>query len=388
MSINVPDFSEVQQTVASILTSTYGNQLNLDGSTPTGQFAYNFAASLLSIYQLLQEAQSSSSVFTAQGDRLNDLCALINVSRTEGAKTVCKSCALTGVNGTIIPAGSQARTTDDIVFYSSTEVTIAGGNATVDFISQDFGQFDVEVNTLTTIVTEITGWNTVTNPTIGVDGADNQSDKELRNDVLTMSQNLARGYPGSIRAAVEGVAGVSQAYVYVNYSNSTAPSPFSIPAHGVLVVIQYADQTLNPLIAEAIFTKLPAITSYNSPAGGTQITQAVEITGTEIDVQWNMAAETPINFIVTIKALTTFTAEESQAVQTTIASFIKENSQIKGFLYYSKIYAAVVDAVPDGFIESFYMSRNTTPVSTDIIDIEAEFWEVFVAGTVVIQYGS
>ncbi len=388
MGINIPDFSDIQQSVATVLTNTYGSQLNLDPSTPTGQQAYNLAVSFQSQYQILQEAESSASVFSAQGNQLDNLTALLNIKRTDGAKTVCKSCVLTGTNGTIIPAGSEAKTADDIIFYSSYEVTIAGGTAVVDFISEDFGQFDVEVNTLNIIVSTISGWTAITNPTVGVDGADNQTDAELRQDVLTRSQNLARGYSGSIKASVEGVAGVLQAYVYVNYSNSTAPTPFSIPAHGVLVVIQYADQTLNPAIAEAIFTKLPCVTSYSSSAGGTQITQAVTITGGDIDINWNMAEEIPLNFVITIKELTTFTAEDSAAVTTTIQTYLKENATISGIIYYSKIYAAVVDAVPNGFIESFYMSRATTPTSTDIVPVEAAFWEVFVAGTVVIQYGS
>ena len=105
-------------------------------------------------------------------------------------------------------------------------------------------------------------------------------------------------------------------------------------------------------------------------------------------MEWNQAANTPVNFIVELQVDTSFTHDEEDAIRTAIADYFKEYSLIGGVTVYSRLFAAVVDAAPDGFIENFYMSTSATPGPTDVVDLTANFWEVYTVGTIGIQYGS
>ena len=387
MSINIPAFPDILSEITVAWTNALGAGLDFDPSTPNGQYASVLAASYQSLYQILQEAFSASRVDQAQGLQLDDLVALLNIKRQSGQKTVCKSCALTGTDGVMVPAGSLAQTTDGLIFYSSSEVTFAGGLATVDFISQDYGQFSVPIGALSAPIPNppIPGWLTVTNPTAGQDGATAQSDAELRRSVLTRSQNLAKGYEGTIKGNIEGIAGILQAYVYINYSNATSSAPWSIPAHGILCVIDYPDRTLDLTIADTILSVIPPVLTYSSPAGGTQVTQAAS--WGSISINWNIAAKTPVNFKIQVIQEATFTHDDELAMTQAIQDYIAANALIGGVLYYSKIYAAIVDSVPDMFIEHIMMSLSPpTPVDTG--DLTANFWEVYVMGTIEIDYGS
>lgn len=388
MSITIPDFSDIELVQQDALIKTFGNTINFDPSTTTGQLVYNLSGIILLLYQILQESYSASRVDQAQGKLLDDLMVLSNIKRIDGLRTVCKSCILTGDNGTVIPQYSQARDTNGILFQSAVEATIIGTSATVDFISVDFGQYDVEVNALNSIVVPILGWSAITNPTPGVGGADDESDMQLRRRLITSAQNLSGGYEGAIRGAVENIVGVSQAYVYTNYSNDVGPMPWNAPAHSFGVVIQYDDISIEPQIAEAIFSRNPACGTFNTASGGAGYAKQanVTITGGPLAVLWTQAKEVPLNFIINVIEQAEVTSDNITTVTNTIKDFLLANSLIGGTIYYSKIYAAIVNALDEVLVEAVYMSINP-PLPTDVSDVSANFWEVLVIGQVTVQYG-
>ena len=388
MSVSVKDYSEILSSVQEVITKAWGADVNFDESTPTGQFTANLAAALLELYTGLQASYDASRADQATGQQLDDLASLLNIKRNDGFKTVCKSCTLTGTDSTIIPQGTRAKTTDGIVFESAVEATITGTTATVDFVSQEPGNFTVAVGALDSIVDAVAGWSAITNPTAGTGGEGDQSDASLRQDILTRSQNLASGLQGSIRAGVEGVSGVKQAYVYVNYSGVTAPAPYLTPPFSVLTVVQYDDVSIENDIANAIYLKLPAAESVNSPAGGTQKSVNVNVNGYSWAMKWNQAAETALNFVVELEQLSTFTDQDRQNLEDAITNYVKDNALIAGKIVYSHIYNAMLDAVPDAVVLNFYMSTNVTPTTGDDVSLTANFWETYTTGIITVQYGS
>ena len=391
MSIEIPEFSDILNNVKLAFTNSLGSDLNFDPSTPTGQLVNEMAASYQSLYQLLQAAYSASRADQAQGTQLDDLVALLNIKRTDGKQTICKSCTLTGTNTTVIPVGAKAKTTDGIIFQAAQDIPILGTTGTGNFVSEDTGMFTVATGALTQIVDTQTGWNAITNPSPGVEGSDSQTDDELRSYVLSRSQNLAMGYEGAIKAFVEGVSGVLQCYVYVNYSNSVSPAPWTSPPNSLTIVIHYPDQGINADIAEAIFVKIPPVTTFNGftpPLAGTRITENVDITGQSLPINWTQADETPVNFVVDIVQQSSFTADDEQKVKDAIKDYFSDNALISGEIEYLKIVATIVDSVPTASFLNIYMSTNVNPQPTDVVDITANFWEIFVVGDIEVDYGS
>ena len=388
MSVAVKDYSALLSDVQEVITKAWGADVNFDESTPTGQFAANLASALLELYTGLQASYDASRADQAVGQQLDDLAALLNIKRSDGLKTVCKSCTLTGTNGTVILKGTRAKTTDDVVFESAVQATITGTTATVDFVSQEPGNFTVNAATLTTIVDTQAGWTAITNPTAGVGGAGDQSDTSLRQDILTRSQNLASGLQGSIRGGVEGVSGVKNAYVFVNYTNATSQAPYLTPPFSVLTVVQYDDTSIEDDIANAIYLKLPASESINSPAGGTPKSVNIDVNGYNWAMKWNQAAETPLNFVVELEQETTFTAEDKILLEDAIQTFVYDNALIHGKIIYSHLYNAMLEAVPTAVILNFFMSTDASPTTGDDVSLTANFWEIYTPGTITVQYGS
>ena len=79
---------------------------------------------------------------------------------------------ITGTPTTVIPAGSQA-SSNGYVFQTLTNTTIPGGGSISDVLFQALfmGPVPVPIGTLTTIVTPVSGWSTVTNPADAILGA-------------------------------------------------------------------------------------------------------------------------------------------------------------------------------------------------------------------------
>lgn len=388
MSVTIPTTEQIELSLQDVFTETFGSDVNFDPSTPTGQLVSNLTGAMQNLWEGIQTVYSASRADQASGQQLDDLAALLNIKRSDGLKTICYSCTLAGTNGTVIPKGTQAEDANGIIFESAVIATITAGIATVDFVSRDPGVYSVPAGTLTTIVTPITGWTSITNPTAGKDGAGDQTDTQLRLDILTRSQNLASGLEGSIRSAIEGVPGVLSAFVFVNYTALVSPPPYSIPGRNIICVVRYDDVSIEDDIAKAIYSRLPCCTTVNTILGGTAKDTVVLVNGFDFHILYNQSSTTPVNFIIDITQETDFSADDEAAMKNAITTYITDNMVVHGSLVYSKIYNYVLNAVPNAIVQSFYMSKNATPISTDVVTVTCDFWSMLIPGTITVNYGS
>lgn len=388
MSTTIPTTEEIQSTLQTVFTDTFGSDVNFDPSTPTGQLVANLTGAMQSLWEGIQASDSASRADQATGKQLDDLAALLNIKRSDGLKTICYSCTLTGTDSTIIPIGSQASDANGIIFESAVEGTINGGVATIDFVSQDPGVYSVPVHTLTNIITTISGWTSITNPTAGKDGSGDQTDTQLRLDILTRSQNLSYGLEGSIRSAIEGVAGVRSSFVFVNYTGSVSPAPYNSPPRSVLSVVNYDDVSIETDIAKAIYSRLPCSTSVGTALGGTQKDITLDINGFSQHIYFNQSSTTPVNFIINITQETYFSSDDELAMVNAIKTYIEDNMTVHSSLVYSYIYNYALNAVPEANVEDFWMSTDVTPISTDIETVLCDFWSILTTGTITVNYGA
>lgn len=273
----VPDTGVIQTQVQDEYKAVFGDDLIVTPNTPQGALitAEVLARSAIAANNAALANQINPNI--AGGVFLDAIMALTGIQRTPATHSTV-SCTVTGVPGTIIPAGSQASETGSgnaNLFETISTVTIpAGGSLTgVAFQSVETGEIPAEAGTLTQIVSSVLGWETVTNPLAATLGSDTQSDiaaREYRRQTLGgQGSSLA----GAIISAVSQVTGVNSLTFQENIADTVQViNGVSMVPHSIYMCIDGGDDTA---VAEAIVSKKSGGCAYNNGGG---INESVNVT--------------------------------------------------------------------------------------------------------------
>lgn len=165
----------------------FGTDLIVTPDTPQGVL---IAAETLARTQVVNNNAALANQINpniAGGVFLDALLALTGIQRSAATQTLVTNVTLTGVAGTVISAGTLAATATGDQFASLSTVTLGGGGtATVNFASVVFGAIPCAGSELNVVVSNILGWETVTNNASGTPasvttlGAATQSDQAAR----------------------------------------------------------------------------------------------------------------------------------------------------------------------------------------------------------------
>ena len=124
------------------------------------------------------------------------------------------------------------------------------------FLSQDFGPIAAPINTLTEILTPISGWISINNLKAGVTGRFIETDAELRIRRNNSLRLLGAGTVESIRARLlQQVPGVISALVFENRTLTQEP---------ILIVLNQDLVTGNTIVVVLNGTTLPTVTFATS----------------------------------------------------------------------------------------------------------------------------
>lgn len=217
----VADTSTILTEVQTEYKSVFGADLVVTPDTPQGVLITAETLSRVSLVNNNAALANQINPNIAGGVFLDAIMALTGIQRTPATQTTVASVSLTGVAGTIIPQGTQAKTSAGDVFATQSGVTLDGtGNATVDFASVEYGAIPCAAHALNTIVSNVLGWETVDNDNAGVLGTSTQSDQAAR----ALRQNTL-GFQGvalstAITSALYATENVKSLQYLENY-NST-----------------------------------------------------------------------------------------------------------------------------------------------------------------------
>jgi hypothetical protein len=218
----VPDSSEILAGVQTEYKAAFG-AADLVVSSDTPQGVLITAEALARIQETNNNAALANQINPniSGGIFLDAIMALTLPSgRTAATQTVVSNVALTGVAGTIIPAGVQAKTGAGDLFATLTQVTLDGsGNATVTFASVEFGAIPCAAHALNTIVSNVLGWETVDNSAGGVLGSATQSDQAARALRLNTLGFQGVALPVCIISSLYYVNGVQSLSFLENYNS-------------------------------------------------------------------------------------------------------------------------------------------------------------------------
>lgn len=247
------------------------------------------------------------------------------------------------------------------------------GRATVGVESSEEGPFTALSTAIDTIVTSVTGWETVTNPEDIDPGRYAETDLELRLRMEASKQATGAGVDGAIEAQVLELGEVEYAKVWSNRSDSQDSQ--GRPPHSFELVVHpdTGDQDYRDEIAALLFNLQPAgIESYGSSSFNVTDEQGF----TQV-VKYSFATLRDIYFDVTITKTASYPADGDAQVAAAILA--EGTSQGVGDDVLNWKYVAGCDAIPgiadivvkQGFSVSPSSSANLSIGETEIADVDS-----------------
>jgi hypothetical protein len=291
----VPDASSILGDVQQEYRDVFGADLVVTPDTPQGLLITAEALARTEVVNNNAALANQVNPNVAGGVFLDAIMALTGMQRTPATKTVVPAVTLSGVAGTVIAAGALAATAAGDRFASLSSATLDGtGNASVDFASVEYGPIPCGAGDLTTVVSNVLGWETVTNPTAGTPGASTQSDqaaRALRQNTLAF-QGVA--LPVAITSALYATEGVRSLTFQENVSGDVQViNGISMVGHSIYACV---DGGSDLDVAAALLENKSSGCAWN---GGTTVDVVEPASGQTYAVQFDRPEEVGILIKVT-----------------------------------------------------------------------------------------
>lgn len=312
----VADTADLLAETGQDFRDVFGQDMPVDPETPQGVLISAETTSRREIAEICAATANQFNPNIATGTALDAICAMTGLSRATASKSTIANVTVGGVAGTIIPAGRQAKTSGNDLFQTASQVTIGvGGTATVDFVAVETGPVAAGVNDLTTIVSFVLGWETVTNANSAVLGTLQQSDQSLR--LLRKSTLALQGtsLPEAITSALYATDGVQSLQFRENVASTTQTiDGISMVAHSIWACVNGG---VNADIAAALLAKKSGGCNYN----GAQVVSVVdEFSGQTYSVKFDRPSQIAVECIVTVGA-GSFTGDIQTAAKQAIVDY-------------------------------------------------------------------
>lgn len=236
----IPAEADILSGVQADMNAAFGGGLNQALETPQGQLASSHAA-------IIGDKNNEIAYLVNQVDpqysdgRFQDAIARIYLLTRKGASATAVIATLTGVTGTVVPAGTLAQDTSGNIYVSNGTVTIgAGGSVDVEFQNIKTGPIPCAAGTLTKVYQAIPGWDAINNVADGTTGADAETRADFEYRRKNSVAKNGSGTPEAIYAEVFSIPEVVDVYVKDNPTGATVntgSTNYPIIAHSVYVAV-------------------------------------------------------------------------------------------------------------------------------------------------------
>lgn len=207
----VPDTPAVLAWVQQRFLEAFGPDLNLDQSTPQGQLITTLTACITARNAALLHLSQMFDPDTASGVFQDALGRIYFLNRQAAAPSVAQ-CLCVGLPGTLIPgtdtsnSPALAQDASGMQWHCTRTGTIPeSGSVALPFASLEAGPVACPAQSITTIVSVIPGWDTVTNPEAGVAGRNTEGRAAFE---ARRRQSVALNGLGPVAAIYSRVAAV------------------------------------------------------------------------------------------------------------------------------------------------------------------------------------
>lgn len=265
----IPAESDVLSGVQSDIDAAFGGGLAPALETPQGQLASSQAA-------VIGDKNNEFALLVNQMDprfatgRFQDAIGRIYFLTRKGATSTAVTVTLTGLQGTLVPAGTLAQDSNGETYVSTGDATIGvSGTTLAQFENIKPGPIPCAAGALTQVYQAIPGWDSITNAAAGVLGSNVESRADFEYRRKNSVALNAIGTLGAIYANVFNLPDVLDVYVLDNPTGSTVnkgPTNYPLVQHSLYVAVVGG---IDADIAKTIWTKKDVGCDYN---GNTSLT--------------------------------------------------------------------------------------------------------------------
>lgn len=358
-----------------------GPDLNLAPETADGQISGLLSLSDDQLWQIAEYAVNATDPDNATHATLSNLVKINFIERLAAAPT--KVVLLqTGTPGVTIAAGQlvgeedgnlRAVTTDAFTFDVS-------GNANAPAQLTVTGSIEVAALTFTRIITPQAGWNTTSNPSIGIVGRDVETDAELRlrraRSTGTNSQNMI----DSLKGRVANIPGMVNSDVIENKTDVVDAN--GLTPHSFEVVVIGGDSNV---IAQTIWETYPFGIGWQGNTTGT----AIDEEGVLQTVPFTRATAVPIYVAVHRTPRPGYPATGDADMKQAIVDYANGDLVAgRGFfmgdtVVLTELYTPI-NTVPDHDIVDVFIARTPAPVGTANLPMTIREYPDFAIGTITV----
>ncbi len=354
--------------------------LDTSPETPQGQLIDSQTASIMNKDNEFIFLANQFNTETADGIFQDALASIYFLQRQPATATIVV-CECLGLRGTLIPAGSIVKSDNNYRFVSLEDAVISDtGSVAVTFVLTQTGIIPVGAGTVTKIVTQIAGWDTVTNAAAGITGRNAESRSEFYARIKRSAAINSQGSINAIEAALANITGVTAVILLENDTDTTVVKRgVTIQAHSICISIFGGD---NDKIAETIYKKkdMGCGTVGNTPIS------YINSKGTLYNYNILRPAPTPVGIYITIYNTNNLSPNITQSIkQAVFNSFHGLDGSVPvkmGETLYATRFASVITALSvvyksiqitqnDKYYDSLSFDASQIP-TLDISDIQVD----------------
>lgn len=370
--ITLPQEADIVAGVLADMNSAFGGGMSTSLTSPQGQLAQSFAAVIADKNDQIANIVNQVDPDQADGRFQDAIGRIYFINRIAASGTLVTG-TCTGLAGTVIPVGSIVQDANGYQYASLSAATIpAGGSVSVPFQCLITGPIACPIGALNTIYKAVTGWESVSNPTAGTPGVNQESRSDFefrrRNSVAANAVNSIQ----SVYAAVLAVPNVVDAYVIDNSTNATVntgPTNYPVAANSIYVAVAggaAAD------IAKAIWSKKSLGCSYS---GSTSYTYTDESQGVApyptYTVKWQVPTSINVYIAVDLVNNPALPSNITQLIQDAVlAAFNGQDggtrARIGATLYAGRYFAGISGVDPHVQILSVTIGSSASPTTSSL----------------------
>jgi uncharacterized phage protein gp47/JayE len=305
--------------------------MDLPEHSPFGQLAIKQTKDRLECDASLEDVYDSGLIPSAQGVSLDRLGSNYGVSRTNATPAMAKL-KITGTAGYIVPATTTEFLTDDgTTFINAYDTQIdEDGTAELTVYSEDMANYvNVAANTITVQGNPVAEIDTVTNPEPAVSGADLEADYDFRRRMMINSNSMENGTETGLKVAMLNVAGVTDADVKTNRTDTV--DEYGNPSHTIHVYVMGGSPA-------DIAQKLYDVAGGETAWVGDTVTNAYDSGGRAHEVRFDVEQEIGVKLKLDLQTSSTI---DEDAVKQSVLDYFETRkmgdpvvlNQLYGYLY-------------------------------------------------------
>lgn len=379
--IVVPSQAAILSGVQADINAAFGGNLNFANlQTPQGQWSSSLTALISNLYGLFAQLVDGVDPDLNSGFMQSSIGRVYFQNRIAGTPTT-SPCTLTGLPGTVIPAGSSSQPqavdpTTGNLYYNQVSVTIpSGGTATATFACTVNGPTGLASGVLQ-IYQSVPNWDTISNAT-GIPGSYTQSAESFEYQREQSVQANAQGTAQAIYGAVANLPGVTACFAYDNRTGSAieyGQTAYPIPVSGTYVAVVGGTASQ---IAQTIWAKQ----GPGSPTVGNQTVTVLDPSypvesAPAYQVKYNVPNVIPMSCVVTLANSDNLPSNITTLIQNAILNLFQVGQQANS--------ATGQQSIPPVSIASLILAANyfapvlATAAGVPLTSIQ---WGVLFVGT-------